>query len=304
MRNDVLFGILITLLQEGKCTYNHLAEKFEMSKRSIQRYCLNLEMSGVPTYCTYGRTGGIQIMSSFDLNKMFFTKAEIKRLLTHLKASPLSSLDNIDRQIEDKLKLQTKQDCETSEIVVDFKPWSDEYKLNPLLKLLNDELPLKKCYEIKYIDGTGTSTSRVISPYKFLLKESKWYLLAYCHYRQAMRLFKINRINSISQSDQSYVELNLSEEQILEYINSFFETINITLEVDESAISDTLEWLDDKQITYNKNGGATITGTATFNKELVSKIVSNPFHIKLIAPLNLLNEVKVTTQKLQTLYSN
>lgn len=303
MRNDILFGILITLLQEGKCTYNRLAEKFEVSKRTIQRYCLNLEMSGVPTMCTYGRTGGIQIMGSFDLKNMFFTKAETKRLLTHLKTSPLSSLDNIDRQIEDKLKMQTKETTDSTEILVDFKPWTDEYKLNPLIKLLNDELPLKKCYEIHYINSSGSASKRVISPYKFLLKESKWYLLAFCHLKKEIRLFKVNRIQSITPSNECYVELSLSEPEILNHINNSFDSITITLEVDESAISDTLEWLDEKKITYNKNGGATLTGSAINNNELISKIISNPSHIKLLEPSSLLNKIKLVTEKLQSLYA-
>ena len=305
MRNDILFGILLTLLQEGKKSYAYLAEKFEVSKRTIQRYCLTLEMSGIPTMCTFGRTGGIEILGCFNLSNMFFTKQELKRLQTHLHASPLSELDNIDKQIEEKLNFQTgsKISDTTSNFIVDYNSWDEELKLNPLIKILNSEIDQKKTYEITYLNTDGILSTRVISPYKFILKYSKWYLFAYCHTKKQTRVFKLNRIQGLAPSDQHFIDNKYTDLQIKERLNHLFEQIEITIEASLSILPDTLEWLNDYKITYTENDSAIITGTATNSYELLAKLLTNSEKIKVIAPQSLITKVLNTANTLNSIYN-
>ena len=306
MRNDILFGILLTLLREGKKTYNYLAEKFEVSKRTIQRYCLTLEMAGVPTICTFGRTGGIEILGNYNLSNMFFTKQELNRIRTHLHASPLSELDNIDKQIEEKLDFQSgsKIPNSNSSFIVDYTAWSEELKLNPIIKLLNSNLNMRKCYEIEYINSNGVLSTRTISPYKFILKDSKWYLFAYCHKRKETRVFKINRIQGLKVTDAEYKENEMTDNEIKEHLNNLFEQIEITVEVATTIIPDTLEWINDTKITYTDSDTAIITGTTTKSYDLISKIITCSTKLKLLAPESLLNEVRTATKNLNKLYIN
>lgn len=305
MKSYILFGILITLLQEGKRTYSYLAEKYEVSKRTIQRYCLALEMAGIPTMCTCGRNGGIEILGSFNLKNMFFSKQELQRLSTHLHASPLSKLDHIDKQIEEKLNFQYDSKLPTPDptFIVDHNSWDEELKLNPLISLLNSEMELKKCYEITYINSKGTPSTRTISPYKFVLKDAKWYLFAYCHKRKSCRVFKINRITNLEPSDKKFVENTLSDEEILAHLNNRFEQIEIKVIAHPSLIPDISEWINNPNITYIENGDALISGTATNSYELISKIISFAPKMKLISPKSLVNKIKQNTETLIKLYS-
>lgn len=305
MKSYILFGILITLLQEGKKPYNYLAEKYEVSKRTIQRYCLALEMAGIPTFCTCGRSGGIEILGSFNLKNMFFSKQELQRLSTHLHASPLSKLDHIDRQIEEKLNFQFDSKLPTPEptFIVDHSSWDEELKLNPIIGLLNSELEQKKCFEITYINSKGVPSTRTISPYKFILKDSKWYLFAYCHKRKTCRIFKLNRITELHPSDKTYVENTLSDEEIVNLLSSSFEQIEIKISLDQSLIPDAVEWINNAKITYNENGSAEIIGTATNSYELISKIISYSPKLKLLSPKSLVNKVKQTAKNLTNLYA-
>ena len=305
MKSYILFGILITLLQEGKRPYNYLAEKYEVSKRTIQRYCLALEMAGIPTMCTCGRGGGIEILGSFNLKNMFFSKQELQRLSTHLHASPLSKLDHIDKQIEEKLNFQfdSKLPTPAPTFIVDHSAWDEEFKINPLIALLNNELELKKCYEITYINSKGVPSTRIISPYKFVLKDAKWYLFAYCHKRKSCRVFKINRITDLTPIDKKFVENTLTEEEIVSLLNNTFEQIEIKVSAHPSILPDITEWINNPNITYEKNGNAIINGTATKSDELISKIISYSPKIKLLSPKSLINKIKQTTQTLADLYS-
>lgn len=300
MKNNILFGILITLLQEGKKSYSYLAEKFEISKRSVQRYCSSLELAGVPIYSTLGKDGGVEILGTFNLKNMFFTEQELSRILTHLHASPLVKLDNLDQQIEEKLNTQTI--LPNSNFLVDYNTWDEELKLNPLVTMLDDELSLKKCYNMTYINSKGEISTRVISPHKFILKDSKWYLFAFCHTKRQTRVFKLNRIQGLSPASEKYVENTLSDDEIKNRLNHLFEQITITVEVSLSSLGDVLEWLNDYKIEYKKNGNALVTGTANHSYDLLSKLLSNYKNVKLLSPESLIAEVKQATQQLASIY--
>lgn len=301
MKNDILFGILITLLKEGKKSYSNLADKFEISKRTVQRYCNTLEFAGVPIYSSPGKDGGVEIMGTFNLKNMFFTEQELSRILTHLHASPLVKLDNLDQQIEEKLNTQTI--LPNSNFLVDYSTWDEELKLNPLVTMLDNELALKKCYNITYINSNGEISTRVISPHKFILKNSKWYLFAFCHAKQQTRVFKLNRIQGLSPSSEQYVENTLSDDEIKDRLNHLFEQITITIEVSSSALGDALEWLNDYKIEYKKNGNALVTGTANHSYDLLSKLLTNYKNMKLLSPESLIAEVKQATRQLVSIYN-
>lgn len=297
MRNDILIGIIITLLNEGKCSYAQLAEKFEVSKKTIQRYMEVLEMAGVPTISHQGRYGGTEIISSFSLENAFFTKQELSRLLTHLKASPLSSLDNIDKQIEEKLELNLKNKPDlipTNDYIIDYTSWGTTKPNSPLIKFLKEKLNTKQTFSITYVTPSSVVTKRVISPQKLVFKDFKWYLLAYCHKRQEVRIFKLKRIQELTPSNEEFIELNMSQEEIIEHLNNFFASTILELQFKECMLADVEEWLTD--ITFltkpNNNGLITIRGTSKLGSALIDKLIASSNSVTVLKPLEVINKIK------------
>ena len=68
MEQSRLFGIVYHLLEKGKSTAPELAEKFEVSIRTIYRDLDAISAAGIPVYATQGKGGGIFIMQDFVLN--------------------------------------------------------------------------------------------------------------------------------------------------------------------------------------------------------------------------------------------
>ena len=59
MRNTSLtFSILLTILTGGKVTKRYLADKFEISERTVIRYVEAIAAAGVPVYSVRGKNGG------------------------------------------------------------------------------------------------------------------------------------------------------------------------------------------------------------------------------------------------------
>lgn len=101
MQLYIMMGILLNLMQKDKIKARQLAEKFEVSERSIYRYINSLSACGVPVSTLSGRNGGIFLSSALELNKIFFTPAELdilEKLIKQEKSTPKTNalLQKID----------------------------------------------------------------------------------------------------------------------------------------------------------------------------------------------------------------
>lgn len=87
MKNYLTFAILLELGKRDKVSAKELAEKFEISPRSIYRYLNELESAGIPTYTKPGKNGGIGINKNFALESLLlndFDKIFLKKVITSL----------------------------------------------------------------------------------------------------------------------------------------------------------------------------------------------------------------------------
>ena len=99
MKIERLIGIITTLQQKEKVTAPYLAEKFEVSRRTINRDIEDICHAGIPIVTTQGTNGGISLMKGFALDTTVFTKQELSAVFTGLK-----TLDSISYSLSaDKL---------------------------------------------------------------------------------------------------------------------------------------------------------------------------------------------------------
>ena len=92
MKIDRLIGIITTLQQKKTVTAPYLAEKFEVSRRTINRDIEDICKAGIPIVTTQGVNGGISIMDGFSLDTTVFTEQELAAIFTGLKS--LDSVSN------------------------------------------------------------------------------------------------------------------------------------------------------------------------------------------------------------------
>lgn len=92
MKQYILIGILLELLQNEKIKASELSSKFEVSTRTVYRYLDALESAGVPTITFIGKNGGIGIDSHFKIDKGFLTCEERDFLLSTLNNSQCTEI--------------------------------------------------------------------------------------------------------------------------------------------------------------------------------------------------------------------
>lgn len=121
MQESRLFKIVYYLLEHEKSTASELAEKFEVSVRTIYRDIDALSSAGIPICATQGKGGGIYLLDNFVLDRSVFSDNEKEQILTALKGISAADGNNLDELLT---KLRALFEIkESSWIEVDFTSW-------------------------------------------------------------------------------------------------------------------------------------------------------------------------------------
>ncbi|MCI8500805.1 MAG: YafY family transcriptional regulator [Oscillospiraceae bacterium] len=196
MKLDRMIGILSILLQQEKVTAPYLAEKFEVSRRTISRDIEALCMAGIPLATTPGQNGGISIMEGYKIDRTLLSRSDMQAILAGLRS--LDSVSGTRRyaQLMEKLSAGASSLLAgDTHILIDLSSW---YKasLSPKIELLHGAILSAHRVSFTYFAPKGES-GRTVEPYDLIFQWSSWYLWGWCSNREDFRLFKLNRMTGL-----------------------------------------------------------------------------------------------------------
>lgn len=197
MKLERLIGILSLLLQREKVTAPELAERFEVSRRTIQRDIEALCQAGIPLVTSQGAGGGISIMEGYRVDRTVLTAPEMQAILAGLRS--LDSISGTHRyaQLMEKLSAGTSRLLPAgAHLLIDLSSW---YKttLTPKIECIQEAIAQHRTIRFTYFSPKGESM-RTIEPYYLVFHWAAWYLWGWCLARQDFRLFKLNRMTQPS----------------------------------------------------------------------------------------------------------
>ncbi len=194
---------IVYLLLGGKLlTAGALAERFEVSQRTIYRDVEALSAAGIPVYMTKGRGGGIALTPGFAVGKALLTESERADVLAALKALGGVVPGEADGALRKLGALFGSAGADWIE--VDFSSWSDPQRVAEAFSLFKSAI-LERCVvRFVYSSGKGETTARMVEPMKLCFKGQAWYLYGYCRDRQDMRLFKLSRIRNPTKTERTF----------------------------------------------------------------------------------------------------
>lgn len=195
-----LVSIIYILLNKGTVTAGELAERFEVSVRTIYRDIENLSMAGIPVYARKGKGGGISLTDNFVLDRMVISEEEQQRILAAL-ASLRETGAYEEEEILQKLGTFFRTDV-PDWVAIDFSDWSGRRK--ELFEQFRQAILEHRVLVFDYYGQYGEMSRRTVEPIQLLFKEYTWYLRAYCRKRQAMRLFKIRRMKRVEILEETF----------------------------------------------------------------------------------------------------
>ena len=203
MKIDRLIGILSVLLQEEKTTAPALAERFEVSKRTINRDIENLCKAGIPIRTTQGTGGGISIMDGYRMDRTLLTSKDMQMILAGLRSLDSVSGSSYYGQLMEKIQAgSSKFVSGRDSILIDLSSWYRD-SLEPKIGTIQDAIEDRHLVTFRYYAPAGES-ERAVEPYYLVFRWSSWYLWGWCRDRKDYRLFKLNRMDDVRKSEEAF----------------------------------------------------------------------------------------------------
>lgn len=204
MKLERLLSIIILLLNHRMLQAKDLAERFEVSVRTIYRDIDAINAAGIPIVTYQGVNGGIGLAEGYRLDRNMLTEDELASIVTALRSISTSYEKEQHQQLMEKmhsivLPNETKAfQNKTNRVLIDYSPWDNSKKLQ--LKLEGIEKAIDNCLlmTFTYSDAQGKITERTVEPHTLILKGRQWYVQAFCLEKEQFRLFKLRRIKSLS----------------------------------------------------------------------------------------------------------
>lgn len=228
MKMERLIGIVTILQQRGKVTAPWLAEKFEVSKRTINRDIEELCQAGIPIVTTRGPEGGISIMEGFKLDTSVFTAEELEAIFVGL-----NSVDSVSKTPRAKYLTEKIGMIPVAEnMLIDLSSFYKD-SLADKIELLKAAIRQKKCVSFHYYYGKGEG-DKLIEPALIVFKWSDWYVFGYSRERQDFRMYKLKRLWNLEMTEESFEKREIPKEK-MEFGSHMTDDIMITAIYDESV---------------------------------------------------------------------
>jgi predicted DNA-binding transcriptional regulator YafY len=204
MKVERLLGIITVLLNNDKVKARDLAEKFEVSIRTIRRDIDDICKAGIPIVTFQGGDGGISIADGYKLDKSILTSQELENILIGLKGIESISENNNIKLLLEKFSPKNEDVISVNNNI--FIDLASFYKtsLSNKIGLLRKAMNSKNEVVFDYFTSSGMS-ERQIEPYFITFKWSAWYVFGYCRLREDFRLFKLNRMGTLKLSDMKFM---------------------------------------------------------------------------------------------------
>jgi predicted DNA-binding transcriptional regulator YafY len=200
---------MISILRTGRgYTGAELADVMGVSQRTVYRDVVDL--SGlVPIYYD----DGYRLLSDTFLANLTFTREELVALklgvqmqalaeASHLGAATQSVLAKIDEQLERRFQGEA-DDGDVISVHVKAHPMGE--KTVRVLRDLEDAVRRRLTVEFSYYTlSRNEKTKRTVDPYGLTFRRHSWYLVGYCHLRHQARVFRLDRISSVTATSHKF----------------------------------------------------------------------------------------------------
>ena len=296
MQESRLFKIVYHLLDKGQATAPELAEKFEVSVRTIYRDIDALSGAGIPVYAEAGRNGGIHLMSDFVLDKAVLSEEEKQEILTALQSINLTNNIGINQTLQ---KLSAIF-CISSEnwLEVDFSRWGNNGTDNEKFELLKSAVIHQKCVKITYANSYGTISERIVQPLKMSYKSMSWYLKAFCTEKQDYRIFKLTRIIDFEVLTEIFCKSPFPE--LDDTLEQCYNTI--VLRFPKNMSYRVYDEFDKTMVSKKENGDLIVSAQMPEDEWLIGYLLSFGTQVDIIEPAYLKDIVAEQAQKIYEKY--
>lgn len=193
MADSRLFQLLYLLLEHQRMTAGELAERLEVSTRTIYRDVDALSQAGVPIYATQGKGGGVALMEHYTLDRAVLSGEEQARLLTALRSLP----DGLGgEEVATKLSAIFRP-SQPDWLAVELTPWQSRGNGGDF-RFYKNAILERHVLELTYISAYSVERRYRILPARLVFKGRTWYLQGWRLDREEYRTYRLSRVLDVA----------------------------------------------------------------------------------------------------------
>lgn len=207
-----VLAVLELLQTHGRISGADMASRLGVDGRTLRRYIATLEELGIPVTAERGRGGGYALIAGFKLPPMMFTEDETLALSIGLlavrglglsEAAPAvaSAQAKLERVMPANLKRRLRAVDETVQLGM---PHSAAPTANAALLTLSSAAQARQRVLLRYQAIDATQSERQFDTYGLAYREGCWYAVGMCHLRQAIRSFRVDRVEWVKALDTGF----------------------------------------------------------------------------------------------------
>lgn len=245
-RVTLLMSFVPYLIDQGPVSVDQLAHHFSITPAQVQELVQLLAMSGVP-----GNDGYYQHQDLFDINWDLFEDHQIVELWQHVavEATPrfsareaaalLAGLQYISGIVPDSEKVIVVNLVQKISSGASAQPENLLISPAPVpvdLEVIRSAVSTGHSVTFSYHNASGVQAKRLVDPLRLDLVGESWYLRAWCHDREALRTFRLDRISALSVSDNPFIT-TLNADDLADELFEISDTdLRVRFSVEESAL--------------------------------------------------------------------
>jgi predicted DNA-binding transcriptional regulator YafY len=207
-----ILAVLELLQTHGRMSGAELSQRLQVDRRTLRRYIARLEEMGVPVTTERGVHGGYQLIAGYKMPPMMFTNDEALVLSLGLVAARgiglaegapavSSARAKLERVLPATIQKRARAIDET---VALEKRGQDASGDQETLARLSAAAHVRQRVRMRYRARSGEESARSFDPYGLAYRAKRWYVAGYCHLRNGVRSFRLDRVESVEPTTQSF----------------------------------------------------------------------------------------------------
>lgn len=308
-KTKLIFDLIMYVNTKRNFTAQDVAYEFDVSVRTAHRYLMEISELGVPLYTEQGRNGGYRMLKNKVLPPIIFDENEVTAIffafqsLKYYESLPFdTNIDSASRKLYLSLPDDTKNKIKNLETILSF--WNPKRTISsPFLKEIIKASIENNILVIQYLSKSKT-TKRDVRPIGVYAYDGFWYMPALDIERDMIKLFRVDRILSLENSNKTH-ELQMN---LMDWLNSYkIKTpIRLYVELTREGLRQCkgIPWLEPYIHTTNSDNGYVDTMIDKSEVEFISSyFVQLGTCAKVIEPQEIIDNIRKKAYNLLNHYT-
>jgi predicted DNA-binding transcriptional regulator YafY len=308
MRIERLLAITIMLLSRRSVTAARLAERFDISVRTVYRDIEALNAAGIPVVSYQGAGGGYCLMENYRIDRQVFSLDDMVSILAAFKGINASLSHERFEQIIDKIDSLIPADKKSrlrrqiQPLAFDLSPWGPTSHISHYMSQIYEAIVETRLIAFSYYDFAGAQSRRTVEPLTILCKSFAWYCFGYCRLRRDFRMFKLARMRDVVTLSERFSPREASYKECLFAHEKPPHLTKITLLFPERRRAHVEEYYHETDIHCMPDGALRVVMEIPEDEWVYGMLLSYGPDVEVLAPEHIRGIIADRAEKIKKIY--